>query len=53
MTFSGWEGVCVRNEFLPPLEVLGWELTVHLSEMFHLEHLLNCTDLQSVSSEAK
>ena len=48
------EGAYVRNKLLPPPEkVLGWELMVHLSEMFHLKHLPNCTDLQSASSEAK
>lgn len=43
----------MKNKLLPLPKVLGWELTVHLSEMFHLEHLPNCTDLQSVSTEAK
>lgn len=42
-----------RHKLPPPPKVLGWELPVHLSEGLHLEHLLNCTELQSVSSEAE
>lgn len=48
-------GACIRNlgKRLSPPKVLGREGIVHLSEMFHLKHLPNCTDLQSVSTEAK
>lgn len=53
-TLPGWGGGrCEESASPSPKKLPGWELVVHLSEMFHLRHLPNCTDLQSVSSEAK